>query len=61
MNQSNLKFAKLARRWRKQRKLSMVDAAARLGVPYITWQSWEYGLHTPRGLALELITAKLSR
>jgi DNA-binding transcriptional regulator YiaG len=54
-------FAALVRRWRKHRKLSMVGAADRLGVPYITWQSWEYGLRTPRGLARQLIVAKLSR
>ena len=61
MNNQTSTFAKLVRRWRKRRKLSMVAAAEKIGVPYITWQSWEYGLREPRGLALDLITAKLSR
>jgi DNA-binding transcriptional regulator YiaG len=54
-------FRALVARWRTSRKLSKVDAAALLGVPYRTFQDWEYGRRTPQGLALELIAAKLTR
>jgi DNA-binding transcriptional regulator YiaG len=54
-------FAALVRRWRKARGLSRPQAAKRLGIPYRTIQSWELGDRTPRGLALQLITARLSR
>jgi DNA-binding transcriptional regulator YiaG len=55
------KFQRVAIRWRKKRGLSMTAAARRLDVPYITWQSWEYGIHEPTGLARALIIARLSR
>ena len=52
-------FSRLAVRWRKRKGYSMVEAASRLGVPYITWQSWEYGLRAPKGLARALIVKRL--
>ena len=54
-------FAKLCKRWRKKRELSMAAAARALKVPYITWQSWEYGKREPRGLSRKLIAAKLAQ
>jgi DNA-binding transcriptional regulator YiaG len=54
-------FSALVLKWRSSRKLTQPKAAALLGVPYRTFQDWEYGRRAPRGLALELITAKLTR
>jgi DNA-binding transcriptional regulator YiaG len=54
-------FSALILRWRKTRKLSQSKAAALFGVHYRTWQDWEYARRAPRGIALELITAKLTR
>jgi putative transcriptional regulator len=54
-------FGELVRTWRERRKLSRVDAARKLGVPLRTLEDWEYGKRTPRGLARELITARLAR
>jgi putative transcriptional regulator len=54
-------FGELVRAWRERRKLSRVDAARKLGVPLRTLEDWEYGKRTPRGLARELITARLAR
>ena len=54
-------FARLVLKWRMKRKLSQPRAAARLGVPYRTFQDWEYGRRSPRGLARALITAKLAK
>lgn len=53
-------FNKLVRAWRRARDLTRADAARRLGVPYRTLEDWEAGRHAPRGLALRLITAKLT-
>jgi DNA-binding transcriptional regulator YiaG len=53
-------FAALVLKWRTARQLSQPAAAALLGVPYRTFQDWEYGRRAPRGLALELITGKLN-
>jgi DNA-binding transcriptional regulator YiaG len=52
-------FAGLVLKWRMARNLTQPKAATVLGVPYRTFQDWEAGRRTPRGLALELITAKL--
>ena len=52
-------FAKLVLRWRMRQKLSQPKAAKLLGVPYRTFQDWEYGNRAPLGLARVLITAKL--
>ena len=54
-------FASLVLAWRNAHKLSQPKAAALLGVPYRTFQDWEYGRRSPRGLARELISAKLTR
>jgi DNA-binding transcriptional regulator YiaG len=53
-------FKSLILKWRTSRKLTQAKAAALLGVHWRTFQDWEYGRRTPRGLALELITDKLS-
>lgn len=53
-------FASLVRRWRDARGLSRPEAAKRLGISYRSLQSWELGDRTPRGLALQLLTAKFS-
>jgi DNA-binding transcriptional regulator YiaG len=44
-----LPFADVVRCWRETRKLSKAAAARKLGVPYRTFQDWEYGNRTPRG------------
>src|SRR5215831_6600742 len=54
-------FQREVKRWRKKRGLSMAAAARELGVPYVTWQTWEYGRHEPRGLACQAIIEKLTR
>ena len=43
------------------RPLKMAKAARRLGIPYRTWQDWEYGKHQPRGVAKRLLLAMLQR
>jgi len=53
-------FAEIVRRWRETRKLSKVEAARALDIPYRTLQDWEYGARTPRGIARRLIIRKLS-
>ena len=47
------------KQWRQRWKLTQQQAAAAVGVPIRTWQDWEQGRHTPRGLALEALTTKL--
>jgi DNA-binding transcriptional regulator YiaG len=54
-------FSALLLKWRTSRKLTQPKAAALLGVPYRTLQDWEYARRAPQGLALKLITAKLTR
>ena len=54
------KFADIVRDWRESRNLSKVQAAQRLGIPYRTFQDWELGNRTPRGIARSLIIRKLS-
>ena len=54
------KFCEVVRRWRESRKLSKVEAARKLGIPYRTLQDWELGNRTPRGFARRLITQKLT-
>ena len=54
-----MKFAGTVRRWRRLRELTQRDAAKRLGVPYRTFQAWELGARTPRGIAKWLIVARL--
>lgn len=58
---TNNEFAALVLHWRIKRRLSQPDAALRLGVPYRTFQDWEYGRRSPRGLARQLITEKLRK
>lgn len=53
-------FAALVLKWRNAQQLSQPKAAERLGVPYRTFQDWEYGQREPRGLARVLITRRLS-
>src|SRR5262245_5388084 len=53
-------FRRVVRRWRIERKLSMIAAARKLGVPYVTWRSWEKGYRVPPRLSRELIIAKLT-
>jgi transcriptional regulator with XRE-family HTH domain len=53
-----MQFAKQLRAWRGT--LTQEQAATKLGVGLRTYQDWEQGRHTPRGLALNLITEKIS-
>jgi DNA-binding transcriptional regulator YiaG len=53
-----MQFAKQLRAWRGT--LTQKYAAMRLRVGLRTYQDWEQGRHTPRGLALNLITEKIS-
>ena len=53
-------FAELVLTWRKERGLSQAKAAAALGIHCRTFQDWEYGRRKPSGLALELITLRLT-
>ena len=48
------------RAWRRARRLSQSQAAPVLGVPLDTLQNWEQGRSRPRGLAVELLTTKLT-
>jgi len=57
----NKPFPRLLRRWRRDRRFTMADAARHFDIPYRTWQDWEAGLHAPRGFALRMITARLTR
>jgi DNA-binding transcriptional regulator YiaG len=54
-------FADLVRNWRTERKLTKAAAARRLKIPYRTFQDWELGTHTPRGIARRAIMEKLAR
>lgn len=47
------------KQWRRRWKLTQQQAASAVGVPIRTWQDWEQGRHTPRGLALESLNLKL--
>lgn len=68
MRTSNIKakihrpdFRAAVRRWRQQLGLTQPEAAKRLGVPFRTFQAWELGARTPRGIAKRLIIATLSK
>jgi DNA-binding transcriptional regulator YiaG len=54
-------FQSLVLKWRTKRKLSQAAAAAELGVPYRTFQDWEYGRRAPQGLARTLIARSMLR
>lgn len=54
-------FGQLVRAWRERRKLSRVDASRKLGIPLRTLEDWEYGKRTPRGIARQLLIARLAR
>lgn len=48
-------FARLVRSWRIARKLSKVEAAGNLDIPYRTFQDWELGNRTPTGIRRRLL------
>lgn len=55
------KFMDLVRNWRARRRLSQPAAAAALGVPYRTFQSWEYGVREPNSFVRRLIEQQLRK
>ena len=57
----NKPFPRLVRRWRRAHELTRAEACRRLTIPYRTLEDWEAGRRTPRGIALKLIIARLSR
>jgi transcriptional regulator with XRE-family HTH domain len=53
-----MQLAKQLRAWRGT--LTQKQVATKLGVGLRTYQDWEQGRHSPRGLALNVITEKIS-
>ena len=51
-------WGQFLRSWRGLTGLSQPQAAARLGVPYKSWEKWEQGTRTPRGRNRRMLVLK---
>jgi len=49
------------RAWRKRLKLTQSRAAVLAGADVRTWQNWEQGRNTPRGLALSALLERIKQ
>jgi DNA-binding transcriptional regulator YiaG len=54
-----MSLSKQLKQWRERLKISQAEASSKLGVPVRTYQQWEQGRQSPRGLALTVIVEKI--